>query len=96
MEGSKRLGGLSYEDLCMHPDVEHPEGYKHPKFEMLNGIKNRKAHLQMYGDKLVRVGRDKKILMKFFMRSLTGMLYHGVLSNTLGNGLSGWTWKQTL
>ncbi|XP_049406209.1 uncharacterized protein LOC125869828 [Solanum stenotomum] len=31
VEGSKRLGGLSYEDLCMHPDVELPKGYKLPK-----------------------------------------------------------------
>jgi len=45
VEGSKRLGGLSYEDLCMHPDVELPEGYKLPKFEMFNGIGDPKAHL---------------------------------------------------
>ena len=38
VEGNKKLGGLSYEDLCMHPDVELPEGYKLPKFEMFNGI----------------------------------------------------------
>ena len=31
VEGNKKLGGLSYEDLCMHPDVELPEGYKTSK-----------------------------------------------------------------
>ncbi|XP_049385795.1 uncharacterized protein LOC125849877 [Solanum stenotomum] len=71
VEESKRLGGLSYEDLCMHPDVELPEGYKLPKFEMFNGIGDPKAHLPMYCDKLVGVGRDERILMKLFMRSLT-------------------------
>ncbi|KAK4727144.1 hypothetical protein R3W88_032061 [Solanum pinnatisectum] len=72
MEESKRLGGLRYEDLCMHPDVELLEGYKLPKFEMFNGIGYPKPHLQMYCDKLVGVGRDEKILMKLFIRSLTG------------------------
>ncbi|XP_010314424.2 uncharacterized protein [Solanum lycopersicum] len=72
VEGNKKLGGLSYEDLCMHPDVELPEGYKLPKFETFNGIGDPKAHLRMYCDKLVGVGRDEMILMKLFMRSLTG------------------------
>ncbi|KAK4710126.1 hypothetical protein R3W88_004639 [Solanum pinnatisectum] len=72
VEGSKRLGGLSYEDLCMYPDVELPKGYKLPKFEMFNGIGDPKAHLRIYCDKLVGVGNDEKILMKLFMRSLTG------------------------
>ncbi|KAG5585926.1 hypothetical protein H5410_046360 [Solanum commersonii] len=56
----------------MHPDVELPEGYKLPKFKMFNGIGDPKAHLRMYCDKLVGVGRDEKILMELFMRSLTG------------------------
>ncbi|KAK4721558.1 hypothetical protein R3W88_011791 [Solanum pinnatisectum] len=72
VEGSKRLGGLNYEDLCMHPDVDLPEGYKLPKFEMFNGMGDPKAHLRMYCDKLVGIGRDERILMKLFMRSLTG------------------------
>ncbi|KAG5606629.1 hypothetical protein H5410_028121 [Solanum commersonii] len=55
----------------MHPDVELPEGYKLPKFELFNGIGDPKAHLRMYCDKLVGVGRDERILMKLFMRSLT-------------------------
>ena len=56
----------------MHPDVELPEGYKLPKFEMFNGIGDPKAHLRMYCDKLVGVGRDERILMKLYMRSLIG------------------------
>ncbi|KAH0748547.1 hypothetical protein KY290_027779 [Solanum tuberosum] len=45
VEGRKRLRGLSYQDLYIHPDVELLEGYKHPKFEMFNGIGDPKAHL---------------------------------------------------
>ena len=56
----------------MHPDVDLPKGYKLPKFEMFNGLGDPKAHLRMYYDKLVGVGRDERILMKLFMRSLTG------------------------
>ena len=56
----------------MHPDVELPEGYKLPKFEMFNGIRDQKAHLRMYCDKLIGVGRNGRILMKLFMRSLIG------------------------
>ena len=72
VEGNKRLEGLSYKDLCMHPDVELPEGYKIPKFEMFDGIGDPKAHLRMCCDKLVGVGRDERILMKLVMRTLTG------------------------
>lgn len=40
MERSKRLGGMSYEGLCMYPNVEFPKG-----FEIFNGIGDPKAHL---------------------------------------------------
>ena len=56
----------------MHLDVEWPKGYKLPKFKMFNDIGDPKAHLRMYCDKLIGVGRDERILMKLFMRSLTG------------------------
>ncbi|XP_070051837.1 uncharacterized protein [Nicotiana tomentosiformis] len=62
VKGGKGIGGLNYEDLCIHPDVKLPKGYKPPKFEMLDGT----------GDKLVGVGKDERIRMKLFMRSLTG------------------------
>ncbi|XP_070007200.1 uncharacterized protein [Nicotiana sylvestris] len=71
-EGNKGVEGLNYEDLCVQPDVELPEGYKPPKFEMFDGIGDPRVHLRMYCDKLVGVGRDEKIRMKLFMRSLKG------------------------
>ncbi|XP_070035462.1 uncharacterized protein [Nicotiana tomentosiformis] len=53
-------------------DVELPEGYKPPKFEMFDGTGDPKVHLRTYCDKLVGVGKDERIRMKLFMQSLTG------------------------
>ena len=64
--------GLEYEDLCIHPDIELPAGYKVPKFDMFDGKGNPRAHLRSYCDKLVGVGKDQAIRMKLFIRSLTG------------------------
>ncbi|XP_070005111.1 uncharacterized protein [Nicotiana sylvestris] len=72
VEGGKGIEGLNYEDLCIQSDVELPEGYEPPKFEMFDGIGDPRVHLRTYCDKLVEVGKDKKIRMKYFMRSLTG------------------------
>ncbi|XP_070046824.1 uncharacterized protein [Nicotiana tomentosiformis] len=47
VEGGKCIEGLNYEDLCIHPDVELPEGYKPPKFEMFNETVDPKVHLRM-------------------------------------------------
>ncbi|XP_070055476.1 uncharacterized protein [Nicotiana tomentosiformis] len=72
VEGGKGIEGLNYEDLCIQPDVELPEGYKPPKFEMFDGTSDPKVHLRTYCGKFVGVGKDKRIRMKLFMRSLTG------------------------
>ncbi|XP_070040375.1 uncharacterized protein [Nicotiana tomentosiformis] len=72
VEGGKGIEGLNYEDLCIKPDVELPDVYKPPKFEMFDGIGDPKVHLRTYCDKLVGVGKDETICMNLFMRSLTG------------------------
>ncbi|XP_070014145.1 uncharacterized protein [Nicotiana sylvestris] len=72
VEGGKGVEGLNYEDLCIQPDVELPEGYKPPKFEMFDSTGDPRVHRRTYCDKLVRVGNDERIRMKLFMRSLTG------------------------
>ncbi|XP_070051963.1 uncharacterized protein [Nicotiana tomentosiformis] len=72
VEGGKGIKGLNYEDLCIQPDIELPEGYKPPKFEMFEGIGDPKVYLRTYCDKLVGVGKDERIRMKLFMRSLIG------------------------
>ncbi|XP_070046140.1 uncharacterized protein [Nicotiana tomentosiformis] len=72
VKGGKGVEGLNNEDLCIQPDVELPEGYKPPKFEMFDETGDPKVHLRTYYDKLVGIGWDKRISMKLFMRSLTG------------------------
>ncbi|XP_070011074.1 uncharacterized protein [Nicotiana sylvestris] len=72
VEGSKGIEGLNYEDLCIQPNFELPEGYKPPKFNMFDGTGDPRVHLRTYCDKLVGVGKDEKIRMKLFMRSLKG------------------------
>ncbi|XP_070010881.1 uncharacterized protein [Nicotiana sylvestris] len=72
VEGGKEIEVLNYEDLCIQPDVELPEGYKPPKFEIFDRTGDPKVHLRTYCDKLVGVGKDERIRMKLFMRSLIG------------------------
>ncbi|XP_070045032.1 uncharacterized protein [Nicotiana tomentosiformis] len=71
VEGGKGIEGLNYEALCIQPDVELPEGYKPPKLEVFDGTGDPKVHLRTYCDKLVGVGKDERIRIKLFMRSLT-------------------------
>jgi len=87
VEGSKGIEGLNYEDLCIQPDIELPEGYKPPEFEMFDGTGDPKVHLRTYRDKLVRVWKDERIRMKLFMRSLKG----DVLSWYISQDLKKWS-----
>nr|XP_010312387.1 uncharacterized protein LOC104644419 [Solanum lycopersicum] len=64
--------GLSYAELCIHPDLNLPEGFKIPKFDTFGGAGNPMAHLRAYCDQLVGVGRDEALLMRLFSRSLCG------------------------
>ncbi|XP_070006007.1 uncharacterized protein [Nicotiana sylvestris] len=72
VEGSKGIGGLNYEDICIQTDVELSEEYKPPKFEMFDGTWDPRVHLRTYCNKLVGVGNDERIHIKLFMRSLKG------------------------
>ncbi|KAJ8526532.1 hypothetical protein K7X08_029009 [Anisodus acutangulus] len=72
IQTSKGHGELEYEDLCMHPDIELHVGYNVPKFDLFDGKGNPHAHLRSYCDKLIGVGKDQAIIMKLFVRSLTG------------------------
>nr|XP_033508816.1 uncharacterized protein LOC117273734 [Nicotiana tomentosiformis] len=63
---------LDYEDLCIHPDVNMPALYKPPKFDIFDGTRDPHAHLRVYYDKLVGVGKNEKLRIKLFIRSLMG------------------------
>ncbi|XP_069149116.1 uncharacterized protein [Solanum lycopersicum] len=64
--------GLSYAELCIHPDLNLLEGFKIPKFDTFGGAGNPMAHLRAYCDQLVGVGKDEALLMRLFSRSLCG------------------------
>uniref|UniRef100_M0ZQD2 Gag-pro n=1 Tax=Solanum tuberosum TaxID=4113 RepID=M0ZQD2_SOLTU len=57
------VADLSYEDLCIHPNLDLPEGFKVPKFDVFGGIGNLLAHLRDYCDQLVGVGRYEALLI---------------------------------
>ncbi|XP_059285137.1 uncharacterized protein LOC132038491 [Lycium ferocissimum] len=63
---------LSYDDLCMHPNLDLPKGFKIPKFEIFNGTGNPKAHLRSYCDQLVGIKKNEPLIMRLFSRSLAG------------------------
>ncbi|XP_015081224.1 uncharacterized protein LOC107024772 [Solanum pennellii] len=64
--------GLSYAEFCIHPDLNLPEGFKIPKFDTFGGVGKPMAHLRLYCDQLMGVGRDEALLMRLFNQSLCG------------------------
>ncbi|XP_059281010.1 uncharacterized protein LOC132034643 [Lycium ferocissimum] len=69
---ARKASSLRYDDLCMHPDLDLPKGFKISKFEMFNGAGNPKAHLRSYCDQLVGVKKNEPLIMRLFSLSLTG------------------------
>ncbi|XP_070032413.1 uncharacterized protein [Nicotiana tomentosiformis] len=49
-----------------------PARCKSPKFDIFDGTGDPYENLRAYRDKLVGVGRNEKLRMKLFIRSLTG------------------------
>ncbi|XP_049397433.1 uncharacterized protein LOC125861619 [Solanum stenotomum] len=70
VQSSRKITGLEYEDLCIHPDLEIPEGYKIPKFETFNGIGNPMTHLRAYCDKLVGIGKNDALIMRYYLEKI--------------------------
>ncbi|XP_060183150.1 uncharacterized protein LOC132613116 [Lycium barbarum] len=63
---------LKYEDLCVHPNVELPSGYKIPKFNTFNGKGDPVAHLKDYCSRLIGIGHNEVVRMRLFIQSLSG------------------------
>ncbi|XP_060183367.1 uncharacterized protein LOC132613370 [Lycium barbarum] len=87
---TRKSTGLRYGDLCMHPNLDLPEGFKIPKFEMFNGIGNPKAHLHSYCDQLVGVKKKEPLIMRLFSLSLTGEAAEWFVTQYMGQWL---TWE---
>ncbi|XP_049353871.1 uncharacterized protein LOC125818392 [Solanum verrucosum] len=66
------IDGLSYEDLCIHPNLDLRERFKVPKIDTFGGTWNLLAHLRAYCDQLVGVCRNEALLIQLFSRSLSG------------------------
>ena len=64
--GAKDHDGLGYDDLCLYPGVDLPEGYKVPKYDMFDGTGNLIAHLRRYYEQLVGRGKNEALLMCLF------------------------------
>ena len=77
------VDGLSYKDLCIHPNLDLPKGFKVPKFVTFNGTGNPLAHLKVYCDQLVGVGKNEALLMRLFGRSLSGEALEWLTSQEL-------------
>ncbi|KAG5590056.1 hypothetical protein H5410_040570 [Solanum commersonii] len=72
LQVTRGIKSLDYDDLCIHPHIDMPVGYKQPKFDTFDGKGDPHAHLRAYCDKLVGVGRNEKLRMKWFIQSLSG------------------------
>ncbi|XP_070050678.1 uncharacterized protein [Nicotiana tomentosiformis] len=65
VEGKKGVKGLNYEDLCIQPDVELPEGYKPHKFEIFDGT----------GDPMVSMASDFMDRFRFNTENAPDIFY---------------------
>ncbi|KAM3201934.1 hypothetical protein P3L10_029558 [Capsicum annuum] len=73
LQGLRRYKSVSYNDLCMFPDVHLPIGFKMPKFEKYDGHGDSVAHLRSYCNQLRGARGKKELLMAYFGESLSGL-----------------------
>ncbi|XP_059290866.1 uncharacterized protein LOC132044391 [Lycium ferocissimum] len=69
---SRNFQRLKYEDLCVHPNVEPPPGYKIPKFNTFNGEGDLVTHLKDYCSSLIGIEYNEAVRMRLFIQSLSG------------------------
>ncbi|XP_070031893.1 uncharacterized protein [Nicotiana tomentosiformis] len=63
---------MSYNNLCMFPDVHLPARFKIPKFNLYDGRGDPVVHLRGYCSEMRSVGGKDKLLMAYFSESLSG------------------------
>ncbi|TMW91816.1 hypothetical protein EJD97_013852 [Solanum chilense] len=88
--------GLSYEDLCIHQNLNFLEGLKIPKFDTFGGVGNRMVHLRAYCDQLMGVGRDEPLLMCLFAEACAEKLVNVSRCMKQGNGPARMQWPKIL
>ncbi|XP_070050598.1 uncharacterized protein [Nicotiana tomentosiformis] len=67
VEDGKGIKGLNYKYLYIQLDVELPEGYKPPKFQMFDSTSDPKVHMRTYCDNLVGVENAPNV---FYIQNL--------------------------
>lgn len=72
MQGLDTYGGFEYSDFFLFPEVDYPPKFKIPDFAKYNGTGEPYAHLQVFAGELGAYGKDDKLRMHLFQRSLTG------------------------
>ncbi|XP_071920217.1 uncharacterized protein [Coffea arabica] len=71
-QGLNKQGVLDYDELCLFPNVQLPEGFKTPKFNKYDGTGNPKTHLRLFANKLGRTPDDENLPLRLFPESLEG------------------------
>ncbi|XP_070042473.1 uncharacterized protein [Nicotiana tomentosiformis] len=72
MQGIGNQTNMSYNNLCMLPDVHLPEGLKMPKFNLCDRCGDPVSHLRGYCSEMRSVGGKDELLMAYFSESLSG------------------------
>ncbi|XP_071905959.1 uncharacterized protein [Coffea arabica] len=67
-----KQGVLDYDELCLFPNVQLPEGFKTPKFNKYDGMGNPKTHLRLFANKLGKPVDDENLPLRLFPESLEG------------------------
>nr|XP_033517384.1 uncharacterized protein LOC117281651 [Nicotiana tomentosiformis] len=72
MEGIENQINMSYNDLCMFPDIHLLVGFKMPKINLYDGRGYPVAHLRGYCSEMRSVSGKDELLMEYFSESLSG------------------------
>ncbi|XP_070021806.1 uncharacterized protein [Nicotiana sylvestris] len=72
MQGMGNQTNMSYNYLCMFPDVHLPAVFKMPKFNLYDGRGDPVAHVRGYYSEMRSAGGIDDLLMAHFSESLSG------------------------
>ncbi|XP_070043287.1 uncharacterized protein [Nicotiana tomentosiformis] len=73
MQGMRNQINMSYNDLCMFPNIHLPDEFKMPKFNLYDGRGDPVAHLRGYCSEIRSFGGKYELLMANFSESLSGV-----------------------
>ncbi|XP_070050001.1 uncharacterized protein [Nicotiana tomentosiformis] len=71
MQGMGNQIDMSYNDLCMFPDIRLPAGFKMPKFNLYDEGEDPVAHLKGYFTEMRSIGGKHELLMAYLSESLS-------------------------